>query len=68
MNQNFFYLTLIILSKSCIIISQNSVSLTPISLVQPKSCPSNQYFDISHLTCVNCPANSESSDSKQQKF
>jgi hypothetical protein len=53
---------LILTCKFYLLNGQTSVS--PIILVQPSSCSSSSYFDISHLQCLQCPQNSIKSDSK----
>lgn len=64
---NLIYLSLIIIN-SYLVNTQNSISLTSINLAQPISCLPNQYFDISHLSCQNCPVNSAPIDSNKNNL
>lgn len=37
-------------------------TLLTLSIVEPTDCGQNQYYDISHLTCTDCPQNTAKSD------
>ena len=63
MNLNFFICILILVKHHCHA-QLSTTSLATLSVVSPSSCNSTQYFDISHLRCLNCPVNSFSPDSK----
>ena len=60
-------LIFLLLTRNIYLIN-GQTSITPIILVQPGSCSSGYYYDISHLSCQQCPANSVASDSKFFKF
>ena len=61
-----FFTLLLVINNNSIIYLINAQSLSAIEL--KTSCNgTSEYFDISRLTCLNCPGNSRPIDSKYKK-